>query len=186
MDPITYEFKIQGEKAIENLKEDLNTVRTGRASPALVENIIVETYKGNTKLRLLELATITNEDPLTLSIIPFDPSTIVDIEKAILKSPLGTSPQNQGGKLILKLPPLSLDQREKILKIVREKIEEKKQIIRNFRDEARKKIKVKFEKKEIGEDQKYRMEKEINLATQSLMDEIQKIKEIKEKEIMQK
>ena len=184
MDPIINEFKIQGRKTIENLKENLNSIRTGRASPSLVENIIVETYKGSAKLRLLELATITNDDPLTLSIIPFDPSTIIDIEKALLKSPLGTSPQNQGGKLILKLPPLSFEQRERILKIVNQKIEEKKQIIRNFRDEARKKIKAKFEKNEISEDQKYRLEKEIDLATQNLMDEIQKIKENKEKELI--
>lgn len=176
-------FRQNVSKTIASLKDELKTFRTGRASPSLVENIIVETYSGTTKLHLRELATITTEGPQILSIIPFDHSILLDIEKAILRSPLGLTPQTQAGKILLKLPPLSQEQREKILKLLGGTVENKKQIIRNLRDEARKNIKSRFEKKEISEDEKYRLEKEIDEATQKIMEDIQKIKETKEKEI---
>ncbi len=115
---ILNQFKQQAAKTIDSLKEELKVFRTGRATPSLVENIIVETYGGTTKLRLMELATITTEGAQTLLIVPFDTTVLSDIEKALLKSPLGASPQTQAGKIILKLPPLSSEQREKILKLV--------------------------------------------------------------------
>ncbi len=183
MDNLT-QFQQQTKKIITSLKENLKSFRTGRANPSLVENIIVETYGGTTKLRLMELSTITTENSQTLVIVPFDPSVLADIERAILKSPLGITPQTQAGKILLKLPPLSQEQREKILKLINQTIEEKKQIIRSLRDQARKEIKIKFEKKEIGEDEKYRLEKEIDQITQKQMEEIQKIKEDKESEIL--
>ncbi|MCS6956487.1 MAG: ribosome-recycling factor, partial [Patescibacteria group bacterium] len=104
------EFKQKSQKIIDSLKEDLKSIRTGKANPSLVENLIIETYSGTTKLKLMELSTITTEGPTTLIVIPFDPSTIQDIEKAILKSPLGLSPSVQGTKIILKIPPLSTEQ----------------------------------------------------------------------------
>ncbi len=177
------QYQQQAEKTIESLKEELKSFRTGRVNPSLVENIFVETYGGTTKLRLMELATITTEDFQALLIIPFDPSVLTDIEKAILKSPLGITPQTQAGKILLRFPPLSQEQREKILKLVNQVVEEKKQMIRNFRDATRKNIKTKLEKKEISEDEKYRLEKEIDQVTQKILIEMQKIKEGKENEI---
>lgn len=177
------QFQQQSAKTINSLKEDLKTIRTGRANPALVENLIVDAYGGQSKLRLFELSTISTEGPSALVVIPFDPSTIGDIEKAILKSPLGVSPQTQGNRIIVRLPSLSTEQREKLAKLLRQKIEEKKITIRNNRDEARKKVRLAFEAKEITEDDKYRLEKEVDNLTQRLMEEIQNIKEIKEREI---
>jgi len=182
MDPISI-FKQNSQKVIEDLKEDLKSIRTGRATPSLVENIIVEAYGGQTKLRMLELATITTEGPSALSIIPYDPSIISDLEKAILKSPLGISPSNQGNKIVLKIPSLSEEQREKFIKLVGQKVEEKKNIIRNLRDNARKSIKTSFENKETTEDEKFHQEKEIDTTIHKITEEIEKIREKKETEI---
>ncbi len=185
MDSIIASFKQQAEKAIEQLKEDLKSIRTGRASPAFVENLPVRAYGGQTTLRLLELATITTDGPTALVISPFDPSTVTDIEKAILSSSLGLTPQTQGTTILVRIPPLSQEQREKILKVIGQKIEDKKVQIRNHRDEARKKIKHQLEKKELTEDGKFRLEKEVDIQAQDLMDAIVETKRKKEEEIMQ-
>lgn len=185
MDLILITFNQNTDKVINSLKEDLKTIRTGRASPTLVENMMVETYGGQAKLRLLELSNIATEGPSTLLLTPFDPSTITDIEKAILKSPLGISPIVQGNRMLIKIPPLSQEQREKMMKLINQKIEEKKEIIRNYRDNTRKNIKNSLEDKIITEDDKFRLEKEVDMATQKRMEEIKNIKEKKEKEIME-
>lgn len=183
MDPIVSEFQQSSEKTILYLKEDLKSIRTGRASPSLVENLIIETYGGQAKLKLYELASLSTEGPTTLVIIPFDPSIIGDIEKSILKSPLGISPQTQGNRILLRLPSMSADQRVKMIKLVGQKIEEKKIAVRGFRDEARKKIKLFFEKKEITEDNKFRLEKEVDNLSQKQMEELDRVKNNKEMEI---
>ncbi|MEK7070859.1 MAG: ribosome recycling factor [Patescibacteria group bacterium] len=185
MNPAVTDFKKHTEQALLHLKEDLKSIRTGRATPALIENMPVETYGGQTTLRLMELATIGTSDPSTLSIQPFDSSVQQDIEKAILKSALGLTPSTQGHIIIVKIPPLSQEQREKYIKLLGQKIEEKRNNVRNFRDDARRKVKHQLEKKEINEDQRFRVEKEIDSLSQSLMEDIQAIKEAKEKEIMQ-
>ncbi len=179
------EFDKQTLKTITSLKEELKSIRTGRANPALVENLIVETYGGQTRLKLFELATISTDGPSALIVMPFDPSTIVDIEKAILKSPLGISPQTQANRIIIRLPSLSTEQREKIIKLLGQTVEEKKVIVRNLRDEARKKIRIAFDSKEITEDDKFRLEKELDNLTQKKLEEIQAIREIKEDEILE-
>lgn len=180
---VTSEFKTNSQKTIDSLKEDLKSIRTGRATPSFVENIIVEAYNGTTKLRLMELSTITTDGPAALSIVPFDPSTLQDIERAILKSPLGMSPIVQGSRIIIKIPALSGEQREKFIKLVGEKVEERKVMIRNNRDNARRSVKNMFEKKEITEDEKFRIEKEVDTASQKFMEEIQTIRDKKEQEI---
>lgn len=178
-------FNQQATKTISALKEDLKSIRTGRASPSLVENLIVETYGGQSKLRLLELATIMTEGASSISITPYDPSVIQDIEKTILKSPLGLTPSSQGTRIVIRIPSLNTEQREKYIKVVREKIEEKKITIRNHRDDSRRTMKNAFEKKEMSEDEKYRLEKEIDTQSTKFMEEVNAIRESKEKEIME-
>ena len=160
-------FKSNLAHTIIALKEELKSIRTGRANPAMVEDIIIETYGGSTKLRLKELSTITTDGASALLIAPFDPSTIIDIEKGILKSPLGISPQTQGTRITIRIPPMSQEQRDKYVKLVGQMIEEKRSIVRNHRDDVRKKIRDDFEKKSITEDDKYRMEKEIDTYSKS-------------------
>lgn len=185
MDPLLQDFKQNIIKTIQSLREDLKLIRTGRASPALVEDLLVETYGGQTKLKLLELATITANGPTGLLIAPFDPAVISDVEKAILKSSLGLSPSVQGSKISIKIPPLSQEQREKVIKIIGQKVEEKKNIIRNHRDDIRRKIKLQLEQKTMTEDDKFRTEKEVDDITHKNIEDLQQIKEAKEKEIME-
>lgn len=178
-------FDERATKTIASLKEDLKSIRTGRASPNLVENLIVETYGGQSKLRLLELATIMTEGASSIAISPYDPAVIQDIEKAILKSPLGLTPSTQGTRIVIRIPSLNTEQREKYIKVVAEKVEEKKIIVRNHRDDCRRVIKNLLEKKEMSEDEKYRLEKEIDTRSTKFMEDINVIRENKEKEIME-
>ncbi|OGK13940.1 hypothetical protein A3C98_01515 [Candidatus Roizmanbacteria bacterium RIFCSPHIGHO2_02_FULL_37_15] len=185
MDSILEQFKLSAEKTLIYLKEDFKSIRTGKSNPALVENILVETYAGQSKLKLLELATTATEGATALLITPFDPSTLVDIERAILKSSLGLTTSVQGNQIKVIIPPLSQEQREKLLKLVNQKTEERKNFIRNYRDEARKKIKQLYEAKNLTQDDKFRLEKEIDSEIQKYMEQLQQIRTNKEKEIMQ-
>jgi len=178
-------FINKSQVVVNKLKEEIKLIRSNRVNASLIENLFIETYGGTTKLKLLELATIVNEGPQNLIITPFDPSIIGDIEKEILKSPLGISPVIQGNKIVLKFPALTQEQREKLTKLVGQIVEEAKKEIRNLRDEARKRIKNHFEKKEITEDQKFRLEEEIDKNTRDFMEKINQIKENKEKEILE-
>src|SRR3989344_3732686 len=100
MEDILKEFENSASSAVNTLKEELKGIRTGRANPGMIENMVVETYGGTTKLKLPEIATISNEGNTTLVIVPFDPSTSKDIEKAIMTSPIGINPQIDGHKII--------------------------------------------------------------------------------------
>lgn len=177
-------FIKEGNEIILKLKEELKGIRTGKANPSLVENIIVETYNNTVKLKLKELTAITNLDNITLLVKPFDSTTISDIEKAILKSPLGISPQLQNNQFLLKFPPLTQEQREKILRFVGQLIEEYKNQIRKIRDEVRKQIKLSFENKKITEDERFRTEKQIDEETKKFMSEVENLKNKKENEIL--
>lgn len=183
MNPFIIELKTHIDKTVQFLKDELKQIRTGKANPGMIENLVVETYGGSTRLRLLEVASIVTDGPATLAVAPFDPSTTGDIEKAILKSPLGIAPSVQGARILIKLPPLSEEQREKMIKLVAQQIEERKQIVRNLRDDARKKTKSNLENKTITEDDKFRLEKEFDTLTQKYMEEIEKIRTAKEAEI---
>ena len=178
-------FKSNLQQTINALKEELKTIRTGRANPGMIEELEVETYGGSTKLRLKELSTITTEGPAALLVAPFDPSTIGDIEKAILKSPLGLSPQTQGTRIIIRISAMSQEQRDKFAKLIGQIVEEKRNVVRNHRDEVRKKIRESFEKKELTEDDKFRMEKDIDQIAQKTNEDMAIIKDAKEKEIQQ-
>lgn len=180
---IVEQFKQNSQKIALALKEDLKSIRTGRATPALVENIQIVTYGGTTTLRLRDVATITTEGPQMLVIVPFDMSTIGDIEKGILNSSTGLTPATQGTRVMIKIPPLSQEQRDKFIKLANQKVEDKRVQIRGQRDDARRKIKSQFEAKTIAEDAKFRLEKDVDAASSDIMKEIDAIKESKEKEI---
>jgi len=182
MDTIS-KFKEQSEKTIAYLVEELKSIRTGKASPAMIENIEVNAYDEKSFFHLKELAAITNLDVQTLLIKPFDPSIISNIEKALLKSPLGISPKTQGTEIIVKFPPLTQEQREKFIKLLHQIVEEKREQIRRFRDEARRIIKNQYEEKKMGEDERYRLEKNLDEETKKFMERIEEIKKKKELEI---
>lgn len=180
---IIKEYSASLDKTVAHLKEELQTIRTGRPSSTILESMQVDTYGGTMKMKLMEMATITNEGATTLVIQPFDPSTVQDIEKAILKSPLNLTPKVQGQRILVVFPELSMEQREKFVKLVGQHVEEHRIKIRGQRDEIRKDIKALFDTKEITEDDKFRMEKDIDAATTKKMDEMQVLKEKKEQQI---
>lgn len=179
------EFKQKLDKIVEYVKSEIVNLRGGRISPSLVENIIVETYQGQTKLKLQELASIRLEGSSALLISPFDQTTIKDIEKALLSSQLNLMPRVDGRDIHLKFPPLSEEQRQKLVKVVSQSIEEGKERIRSVRDETRRKIKTAFENSEISEDQKFKIEKEVDKFSQQVTLRMSEMQEKKKQEIME-
>lgn len=182
-------FKLELKQKLDDIhssvKSELFNIRSGKASPSLVENMIVEAYEGGTKLKLMELAAISIDGPAQLLISPFDPATIKPIEKAIINSQLGTMPRTDGTKIYIKFPPLSEEQRLKFIKIVTSKIEEGRVKIRSLRDDLRKRLKLSKEKSEITEDGKFRMEKELDTLIQVSQENLEELKSKKEKELME-
>ena len=185
MDGIYKSLREKFEKAIEYCREELLSIRTGKASPAILETRTVLAYGGTTKLRMQELAKISITGPGSLLINPFDPATVQDIEKAILASPLGLTPRVDGKTIHITIPALSEDQRLKYQKMVRVKIEESKNTTGIARDDARKQIKQLFEDKEITEDDKFTSEKEIDKITHDYSARLDEMKEKKDRELME-
>lgn len=177
-------FKQNLELTFSKTRENLNTIRTGRASPAIVENMEVTTYGGGATLKIIELATIMNNGPQDLVVTPFDPSTMQDIEKKLRESSMGFSVVVQGNLIRLKMPPLSEEQREKYAKLVSGFIEDGREFVRKHRDEIRKELKSSFENKEITEDEKYRQEEAIEKVSKEYNDKLEELKKRKEQEIM--
>lgn len=184
MDSLISEFKSTTEECIQTAKEELKGIRTGRASTGMIENLQIEAY-GGTKMRLKDIATLSTEGATTLSIVPFDPTTVPDIEKGIMASPLGFNPQTEGSKIFIQIPPLSEEQRIKYSKLAGQMVEDIKNMVRREREEARKKIKRMEDAKEITEDDQFRAEKEIDSITSNATNELQSLREKKEKEIME-
>ncbi|MBU0579863.1 MAG: ribosome recycling factor [Candidatus Margulisbacteria bacterium] len=168
------------EKSIANTKQKFSGIRTGRASPALLNNIMVEAYGSNMPLN--QLATITVPESQMLVVSPFDPQNINAIEKGIMNSNLGLTPQNDGKIIRVPLPKLSEERRKELDKIVRQEAEEGRVAIRNIRRDLLDEIK---KNKEYSEDDSKRIQDEIQKVTDkntAQIDELleNKIKEIKE------
>lgn len=184
MDSLIQDFKSSTQLSIETAQEEMKGIRTGRANAGMVENLPIEAY-GGTKMKLKEIASIATEGTTTLVVVPFDPTTVPDIEKGIMSSPLGFNPQTEGNKMYIRIPPLSEEQRIKYTKLAGQMIEDIKNMVRREREEIRKKVKRMFDGKEITEDEKFRVEKEIDTITTNTTNELQTMRERKEKEIME-
>lgn len=170
-------------KAMQVLGQDLATIRTGRATPALVENLVVSAYDNTQHLRLKEMATITTEGARMLIIAPFDPTVIRDIERAITTANLGYTGAVDGSIIRISIPPLTDERRQEYIKLAHTKLEGGRVMVRQVRHEAMADLKRKFEAKEIGEDEKKHLEKEIQTYTDEFMAEIEVMRENKEKEL---
>lgn len=169
--------------AIQALEEDLSGIRTGRANPSLVEKLPVEYYGMETPL--LQLATISVPEARQLLIRPFDPSTLKLIEKAIQASELGLTPNNDGKVIRLNLPPLTEERRRDLVKFVHNRLEESRISIRNIRRDQMKDLKDFEKEKMISEDDLKLGEEELQKLTDKYIEEIDKVGERKEKEIME-
>ena len=123
MDTIVQELKEKVNKVLDVLKTDLGTIRTGRAAPSLVENIVVTVYQGTTKLRVMEVATVGASDASTLQITPFDQSIINEIQKGIQDANTGLNPVVDGHVIRISIQPLSQERREELIKLMKHKLE---------------------------------------------------------------
>jgi len=169
--------------AIQSLEDDLAGIRTGRATPALIEKLPVEYYGVPTPL--MQLATISVPDARTLLIKPFDASGLKAIEKAIITSNLGLTPNNDGKTIRLILPPLTEERRRDLVKLVNQRLEEGKVAIRNVRRDIMKDLREFEKEKLISEDDLKKAEEELQKLTDKMIAEIDRLGEIKQKEIME-
>lgn len=169
-------------KALEHLKKELQTLRTGRAQATLLENLQVEAYGAMTPLN--QLASISVPDAQTIAIEPWDKSIIKDIEKALSYSNLGLSVTNAGDKLMAKVPPMTEENRRDLLKILGKKAEDAKVSIRQARDKVRETIIEAEKNKEITEDDKYKYLTELDNFTTDFNKQVEQLAEQKEQEIM--
>lgn len=181
MDPLIQETKQKMAKALEVLQNDVATVRTGKASPSLVENVVVSVYGGTTKMRVMEVATVGVSDPHTLVLTPFDNSIIGEIQKGIQDANLGLSPAINGEIIRINIPPLSQERRQELIKLMHQKLENGKIMVRQIRHDGMSEIK----KQELPEDETARLEKEVQKLTDEMSAEIDTIGKKKEEELLQ-
>jgi ribosome recycling factor len=168
-------------KTVHALEVDLSAIRTGRASPALVERLLVNYY--DTPTQLQQLAVISAPEPQLLTIRPYDASTLKDIERAILASDLGLTPNNDGKIIRLPLPPLTEERRHELLKVVHKRLEEARVSVRNIRRGAHNDMRD-FEKEGlISEDDLERGEEELQKLTDKSIEAVNAVGARKEREI---
>jgi len=170
-------------KAAEILERELLGLRTGRASPALVENIRADYYGLPTPIK--ELASIAVPEAHLLLIQPWDRNALSAIEKAILKSELGITPSNDGNVIRLVVPQLTEERRRDLVKLVRKRVEEGKVAIRNVRREALEKIRLAEKEKEISEDEARRFQDKLQKLTDGFIEDVDRLGRNKEAEIME-
>lgn len=169
------------EKSIEAMKRSLNTIRTGRANASLLDRITVEYYGTETPLR--SLATISTPDASTITIQPFDPSSLTDIEKSISLSDVGLVPNNDGSAIRLNIPPLTEERRKDFVKLAGKIAEEGKVAIRNIRRDAIDTARKQGKSGDISEDESKDLQDQIQGLTDKYTNQIDKILADKETEI---
>ena len=170
-------------KALQALGRELATIRTGRATPALVDHIKVDCYGVPTLLN--QIATISVPEARVLLIQPWDRNSLPGIEKAILKSELGLNPTNDGTVIRLVLPPLTEERRRELVKIVKKRVEEGKVEVRSLRREAVEELRKKEKAKEISQDEGKRALEQLQELTDSFIEETDRLGRDKEAEIME-
>ena len=183
MDEALITSKMQ--RVVDSVSTDIAGIRTGRATPSLVENIICPAYGGTQALKVIELASISAPDTQTLVISPWDKSIIGDIRKGILEANLGMNPSIDGEIIRVSFPPLTTEDREKYVKILSGKLENGKVLIRQVRADEMHDIKKKSESKEITEDDKFNEEKKLQELTDLSIEKLEKIGETKKNDLMQ-
>lgn len=174
--------KEQFDKAIEHLKHEISSLRTGRATPALVEDIIIEAYGMRQPLKAV--ASIMIADAKTLNINPWDKSIMQAVESGIRASQLGINPVNDGKVIRLPLPELTHDRRQELIKVLHQKLEQARIAVRKTREEVRDFVDAQEKDNEITEDDKFKAHEELEKMVKEYNDKIKEIGEEKEKEII--
>ncbi len=179
---MTSEYKEQIHKSLEHLKQDISSLRTGRATPAIVEDIMIEAY--GMKQPVKALASISVLDAKTLAIEPWDKSIIQALDTGLRMSDLGINPVNDGKMIRLPLPELSQDRRQELIKVLNTKLESARIVLRKLREEARENVDIQEEHGSISEDQKYKLHDEIEKLAKEANEKVKEIGEEKEVEIL--
>jgi ribosome recycling factor len=171
------------QKALEVLKGDLRTMRTGRASPALLERVMVEYYGQPTPLN--QLAVISAPEPTLLVVRPYDPGSLEEIERGILTSDVGLTPSNDGRIIRLPIPRLTEQRRQELAKVVRQRVEEGKVALRNIRRDALEDLREFEKEKLISEDEFYRGRERLQDLIGHYTEQMEEISARKQREIME-
>jgi len=170
-------------KALQVLAEDLSTLRTGQASPALIEKIIIEAYEG--KFPLVELATIMTSGPNQLLVTPFDQTIIGNIHRSLsMDRNLGLMAIVDANVIRVQIPPLTQERRQEFTKLLHQKLEAGRVMIRQARHEKMADINQAFEAKQMSEDEKFRLQQELQKITDEFNEKIEEIGQRKEKELL--
>ncbi len=170
-------------RTIEALRKEFSSIRTGRASLALLDGIMINYYDALTPLQ--QLASLSIPESRQIAIQPWDPKVIPELEKAILKSDLGLTPTNDGKTVRINIPPLTEERRKQLVKMVKKKAEEAKVTIRNIRRETNEELKKLEKEKHISEDIVKKSQEEIQKLTDSYITKVDEVLANKEKEIME-
>src|SRR5580700_4300071 len=170
-------------KAVDHVRSEFSTVRTGRASPALVEGLVIDYYGTQTPLR--QLAGFSVPDAMLLVITPYDKSSLGAIEKAIQTSDLGINPTNDGTVIRLAFPPLTEERRKDLVKVVRHKSEEGRVAIRNLRRAARHELEALERDGDLSSDDLERVERDLEKLTHDMVAAVDKLLAHKEQELLE-
>lgn len=182
-DEILFDCEERMEKAVKVFADELRGLRTGRATPALVDSLRVEAY--GSQMPLKQLAQIGTPDAQSILIRPFDPATLKDIEKAIRSSDLGLSPNNDGKMIRLQVPPMSGEQRQKLVQRIKKLAEEAKVACRNVRRDANKNFDTAEKEKTMSEDECDKGKEEVQSLLKKFEDQITQLADKKSKEVME-
>jgi ribosome recycling factor len=178
----TPELKKRLQKSLDFLKSELSQIRTGRVTPSLVEDIIVDAYGAEMKVK--ELGSIVVMDPQNLVVTPWDKNLIKEIEGAIRESELNLSPVVEADRIRVAAPALTEERREEFAKLVSEKVEECKNSIRNIRKDAMKDIENAFNDSEISEDEKYTQKDEVDDICKDIVEQAEELGTSKKEDLM--
>ncbi len=169
-------------KTLDFLKSELNQIRTGRATPTLIENIVADAY--GSKMTLKELGSITSLDSQTLVVTPWDSGNASSILKAIRESELHLNPIDDSGRVRVPIPSLTEERRKEFIKLASVKLEECRQAIRSVRQEAMKDVDASFAKKELSEDEKFSMKEDIEDLIKKYTGQAEEIAEAKKEDLL--
>lgn len=173
------------QEVLDLIVSDISSIRTGRATPSLIEDLEVAVYGGQQSLKINELATITASDTQTIIIDPWDKSIIGEIKKGIESANIGMSPNIDGEIIRISLPPMTAEDRGKYVRLLSTKIENGRVMIRQIRSDAMRDIKKAFEEKELSEDEKFNEEKSLQEITDEFVKKIEEAGENKKQELLQ-
>jgi len=171
------------QRSVDHFKGEIAAIRTGRAVPALVENIPVNAYGGSARMTIKELGTITTQDSQTLVIQSWDQSVIGEIRQGILAANIGLTPTIDNNLIRVSVPALTMERRQEYVKLLHQKMEEARIAIRNVRQDKMRDIKEAFEEKEISEDERFKAGEDLQKLTDEFTARVEELGEKKEQEI---